>query len=64
MKVIDSNSNITEYGNLELPELWSLIMIHEPVEGGAPYGVVEISNIEHEENSSDELMLIVAFAYY
>tara|TARA_B100001778_G_scaffold154836_1_gene127198 strand:+ start:277 stop:1053 length:777 start_codon:yes stop_codon:yes gene_type:complete len=61
MKVIDSNSNVTEYGNLELPELWSLIMVHEPVEGGAPYGVVEISNIEHEENSSDELMLIVAF---
>ena len=29
--------------------------------GGTPYGVVEISNIQHEENSNNELLLIVAF---
>tara|TARA_B100000459_G_scaffold144765_1_gene108113 strand:+ start:1461 stop:2237 length:777 start_codon:yes stop_codon:yes gene_type:complete len=61
MKVIDSNGNVSEYGNLQLPELWSLIMIHEPVEGGSPYGVVEISNIQDEEDSSNELLIIVAF---
>ena len=60
MKVIDSEGNISEYGDLDLPELWSVIMIHEPVEGGEPYGVVEISNLEYEENSSYELLRIVA----
>ena len=59
MKVIDSEGNISEYGDLNLPELWSLIMIHEPVEGGEPYGVVEISNLEYDENSSYELLKIV-----
>tara|TARA_B100000214_G_scaffold152466_1_gene109171 strand:+ start:465 stop:1208 length:744 start_codon:yes stop_codon:yes gene_type:complete len=61
MKVIDSEGNISEYGDLELPELWSLVMIHEPIEGGSPYGVVEISNIDYEEDSSNELLLIIAF---
>ena len=60
MKVIDWEGNISEYGDLDLPELWSVIMIHEPVEGGEPYGVVEISNLEYEENSSYELLRIVA----
>ena len=36
MKVIDSEGNISEYGDLDLPKLWSVIMIHEPVEGGEP----------------------------
>ena len=61
MQVIDSQGNISDYGNLELPELWSVIMVHEPVEGGEPYGVVEISNLEYEESSVNELLLIVAF---
>ena len=61
MKVVDSEGNTSEYGDLDLPELWSVIMIHEPVEGGQPYGVVEISNLEYEENSSYELLRIVAF---
>ncbi|MBB69718.1 MAG: hypothetical protein CMB28_01250 [Euryarchaeota archaeon] len=61
MRVINTEGNITEYGDLELPELWSLVMIHEPVEGGSPYGVVEISNIDYEEDSNNELLLIVAF---
>ena len=60
MKVIDSEGNGSEYGDLDLPELWSVIMIHEPVEGGEPYGVVEISNLEYGENSSFELLRIVA----
>ena len=51
MQVIDWEGNISEYGDLDLPKLWSVIMIHEPVEGGEPYGVVEISNLEYEENS-------------
>ena len=60
MQVIDWEGNISEYGDLDLPKLWSVIMIHEPVEGGEPYGVVEISNLEYEENSSYELLPIVA----
>ena len=61
MKVVRSNGSISEYGDLDLPESWSVVMVHEPVEGGEPYGVVEISNLENEENSSNELLLIVAF---
>ena len=60
MQVIDWEGNISEYGDLDLPKLWSVIMIHEPVEGGEPYGVVEISNLEYEVNSSYELLRIVA----
>ena len=61
MKVVDSEGNTSEYGDLDLPESWSVVMIHEPVEGGQPYGVVEISNLEYEEKSSNELLQIVAF---
>ena len=60
MKIIDSSGNISEFGNLELPKIWSLVMIHEPIEGGEPYGVVEISNIEHENYSDENLLMIVA----
>ena len=61
MKVVDSEGNTSEFGDLDLPESWSLVMVHEPVEGGEPYGVVEISNLEYEEKSSNELLLIVSF---
>ena len=59
MRVIDSNENISEFGNLELPETWSLVMVHEPVEGGSPYGVVQLSNIEHDSNEDNNLFLIL-----
>lgn len=59
MKVIDSSGNSTEYGDLELPEIWSLIMVHEPVEGGTPYGVVEISNIEYTSDEDSNLLSIL-----
>ena len=61
MKIIDSSGNISEFGNLELPESWSLVMIHEPSEGGVPYGVVEISNLEFDDNIDENLLEIVAF---
>ena len=59
MKVIDSSGNSTEYGDLELPEIWSLIMVHEPVDGGTPYGVVEISNIEYTSDEDSNLLSIL-----
>ena len=59
MRVIDSNENISEFGNLELPETWSLVMVHEPVEGGSPYGVVQLSNIEYDSNEDNNLFLIL-----
>ena len=64
MKVIDSSGNSTEYGDLELPEIWSLIMVHEPVEGGTPYGVVEISNIEYTSDEDSNLLSILSFALF
>ena len=59
MRVIDSNENISEFGNLELPETWSLVMVHEPVEGGSPYGVVQLSNIDYDSNEYNNLFLIL-----
>ncbi|MBT4066686.1 MAG: thioredoxin family protein [Euryarchaeota archaeon] len=64
MKVIDSGSNITIYGDLELPEVWSVILIHEPVEGGEPYGVVEISNQVLQEDADDNLLQILAICIF
>ena len=29
MKVVNLDGNISEYGDLELPELWSVVMVHE-----------------------------------
>ena len=60
MEVIDSSGNKSSYGVLELPELWSLIAIHEPVEGGSPYGVVEITNQEYDTNPDTNLVMVVA----
>ena len=34
-------------------------MVHEPVEGGEPYGVVEITNIEYDSNEDGNLLLIL-----
>ena len=61
MKVLDSQNNTTTYGDLQLPESWSVIMIHEPVEGGEPYGVVEISNLVYDEENDENMLLIIAF---
>ena len=60
MEVIESSGNKSSYGVLELPELWSLIIIHEPVEGGSPYGVVEITNQEYDSYSDTNLAMVVA----
>ena len=47
MTVVSSNGTEVVYGNMtELPESWSFVFIHEPVEGGEPYGVREITNRE------------------
>lgn len=59
MIVRDVSGNNTHYGDLSLPESWSVVMIHEPVEGGVPYGVVEISNLEYDDDKDNQLMIIV-----
>ena len=59
MRVVNSSGNSSEYGNLEMPETWSLVMVHEPVEGGSPYGVVQVSNIEYDSNEDNNLFLII-----
>ena len=60
MRVVDKSGNTSDYGELELPDLWSLVMVHEPTEGGSLYGVVEISNIEYEEMADGNLLTIAA----
>lgn len=60
MRVVNESGDTTDYGQLELPKWWSLVMIHEPIDGGTPYGVVEISNIEDEENIDENLIMIVS----
>lgn len=59
MRVVDSDGNYSDYGELDLPETWSIVMIHEPEEGGAPYGVVEISNVEYDSVKDSNLFLIL-----
>lgn len=60
MKVITSDGDISVYGDLTIPETWSVLLIHEPIEGGEPYGVVEISNRVFENVKDHNLMLILA----
>jgi hypothetical protein len=64
MKVLDSSGNISTYGDMELPESWSVILVHEPEEGGEPFGVVEISNREIEGENDDHLMVILATSIF
>jgi len=59
MRVVDSSGNTSEFGDLDIPENWSLVMVHEPIEGGSPYGVVEISNIEYDSSEDTNLFLIL-----
>ena len=64
MKVINASGNISIYGDMELPESWSVILIHEPEEGGEPYGVVEISNKEMEEPEDNNLLMILGICVF
>ena len=61
MRVVNSSGVVSDYGQLELPETWSLVMVHEPEEGGTPYGVVEISNLDQDSDVDNNLMMIVVF---
>ncbi len=60
MKVFSSDGNISEYGDLSIPESWSVILIHEPVSGGEPFGVVEISNRVYEDFKDNNLVWILS----
>ena len=59
MRIVDSNGSISEFGEINMPKIWSLVMVHEPVEGGTPYGVVEVTNIEYDSNEDGNLLLIL-----
>ena len=59
MRVINSSGIQTDYGDINLPTTWSIVMVHEPVEGGHPYGVVEISNREYDLDDSKILTEIL-----
>ena len=62
MKVINSTGVVSEYGDLKLPEKWSIIVSHEPEDGGVPYGVVEITNQKFESSTDYNLLTIVAIS--
>ena len=60
MRVIQSGGNITDYGNLStFPESWSVVIVHEPVEGGEPYGVVEVAYREVPNLETNQLFWIL-----
>lgn len=59
MKIISSTNNTSNFGELSLPDTWSIVLVHEPIEGGEPYGVVEISNRIVEEIADDNILFIV-----
>ena len=59
MKIITSSNNTSSYGDLSLPETWSIVLIHEPTEGGEPYGVVEISNRFIKEIADENILFII-----
>ena len=61
MTVVSSNGTEVVYGNMtELPESWSFVFIHEPVDGGEPYGVREITNREIPSPETNLLGWIMA----
>ena len=59
MKTVNSSGNISTYGELELPDEYSVILVHEPEEGGEPFGVVEISNRDWETTEDHNLFHIM-----
>jgi len=59
MKIITSSNNTSSYGDLSLPDSWSIVLIHEPTEGGEPYGVVEISNRVIKEIADENILFII-----
>lgn len=60
MRVIQSGGNITDYGDLsKFPESWSIVIVHEPIEGGEPYGVVEVAYRDVAELEDNQLFWIL-----
>ena len=60
MKTVNSSGNVSIYGDLQLPDEWSIILVHEPEEGGEPFGVVEVSNRDWEISEDQNLFHIMA----
>ena len=60
MRIIQSGGNITDYGDISaFPESWSVVIVHEPAEGGEPYGVVEVVYREVSDPESNQLFWII-----
>ena len=60
MRVIQSGGNITDYGDLSVfPESWSVVIVHEPIAGGEPYGVVEVAYRDVAELEDNQLFWIL-----
>ena len=49
---------------LQLPDEWSIILVHEPEEGGEPFGVVEVSNRDWEISEDQNLFHIMAICIF
>ena len=64
MKTVNSSGNTSIYGDLQLPDEWSVILVHEPEEGGEPFGVVEISNRDWEVSMDNNLFQIMAICVF
>ena len=64
MKVVNSSGNISVFGNINLTDSWSVVLVHEPEEGGEPYGVVEISNREFDEIKDNHLLAILGICVF
>ena len=64
MKTVNSSGNISIYGDLQLPDEWSIILVHEPEEGGEPFGVVEVSNRDWEVSEDQNLFHIMAICIF
>lgn len=62
--VKDTNGNESIYGEITLPDVYSIVMIHEPTDGGEPYGVVEVSNREISQNDDNMLSQIVILSVF
>ena len=60
MTVIDSNGSISQYEDMSsFPQSWSIVIVHEPIDGGEPYGVVEVAYREIGDLEDSMLLWII-----
>ena len=60
MTVIYSNGSISQYEDMSsFPQSWSIVIVHEPIDGGEPYGVVEVAYREIGDLEDSMLLWII-----